>query len=319
MGHRSWFTNLESKNEYNDFIHAIQKPNMAMFSYSDIVYFLKVNKDIPFKKGAIVAAWSSNSDLTIKKLPFYLRQQTELLDAVFKKYPDLQKKDNWMEEVGDVFSPEMDNSEEAKLLSDLPKFKIEEGIEKTEYSFIEKLYYSKFTDPSMLAGLNMKVFLSHSHNDKPFVHKLAKSLTAFGINSWIDEAEIKFGESLIWKIATAIDDLDFIIAIVSNSSIESNWVKKELSMAMSLEISQGSFKVIPIRIDDCKMPIFLQDKLYADFRETGNYEKNLRKLAYSMDLGGFKMRDMLREILPDEEIRINTIVTEEELKKKNKK
>jgi len=44
------------------------------------------------------------------------------------------------------------------------------------------------------------VFLSHNHADKPFVRRLAADLDNQGIPYWLDEAEIKVGESLIEKI-----------------------------------------------------------------------------------------------------------------------
>ena len=43
------------------------------------------------------------------------------------------------------------------------------------------------------------VFISHNHKDKPFVERLSKDLKRFGINSWIDESEMHFGESLVKK------------------------------------------------------------------------------------------------------------------------
>lgn len=68
------------------------------------------------------------------------------------------------------------------------------------------------------------VFITHSHQDKPFVRKLASDLLANGIQVWVDEAEIKVGDSLIQKISNAITESDFVIAVLSKSSVESHWV-----------------------------------------------------------------------------------------------
>ena len=43
------------------------------------------------------------------------------------------------------------------------------------------------------------VFLSHNHADKPFVRKLASDLENHDIKCWLDEAEMKIGDSLIQK------------------------------------------------------------------------------------------------------------------------
>lgn len=49
--------------------------------------------------------------------------------------------------------------------------------------------------------MNKSIFLSHTYTDKTFVRKLAADLEAHGIRYWLDEAEIKVGESLIEKYA----------------------------------------------------------------------------------------------------------------------
>ena len=43
--------------------------------------------------------------------------------------------------------------------------------------------------------MSISVFLSHNHNDKPFVRKLARDLENHGVHYWIDEAEMKIGDS----------------------------------------------------------------------------------------------------------------------------
>ena len=66
------------------------------------------------------------------------------------------------------------------------------------------------------------VFISHNSKDKPFVDKLANSLKSYNIRCWVDEAEIRFGESLVRKISDAISKIDLVIAVISNNSIYSN-------------------------------------------------------------------------------------------------
>ncbi|MCF3322512.1 toll/interleukin-1 receptor domain-containing protein, partial [Escherichia coli] len=43
--------------------------------------------------------------------------------------------------------------------------------------------------------MSISVFLSHNHNDKPFVRKLARDLENHGVHYWLDEAEMKIGDS----------------------------------------------------------------------------------------------------------------------------
>ena len=103
-----------------------------------------------------------------------------------------------------------------------------------------------------------RVFICHSHADKGFVHRLAHELNKYGIFCWIDEAEISVGDSLIEKIREGIDTSDFVIVCLSEISINSEWVKKELDVAMNQEIENRRIKVLPIVLSKCKIPGFLK-------------------------------------------------------------
>ncbi len=53
---------------------------------------------------------------------------------------------------------------------------------------------------------------------------------------WLDEAEIRLGDSLIEKIRQGIDSVDYVVALISDKSVSSQWVSKELDIAMNQEI-----------------------------------------------------------------------------------
>lgn len=100
------------------------------------------------------------------------------------------------------------------------------------------------------------LFISHSSKDKFFVRKLADRLMAANLMVWIDEAEIKVGDSLTQKISKGIQSSDYIIIVLSQQSVASNWVQKELRLAMSKELL-GERSVLPIIIEKCQIPYFL--------------------------------------------------------------
>ena len=122
------------------------------------------------------------------------------------------------------------------------------------------------------------VFISHSHNDKEIVRKLASDLAANGIDTWVDEAEIMVGDSLIEKINEGINQSDYILFVVSNSSVQSTWVQQEIRKAFDLEIQKGSHKILPVVVDDVKVPLFLRDKKYADISSPDRYDAGLAQL-----------------------------------------
>lgn len=122
------------------------------------------------------------------------------------------------------------------------------------------------------------VFLSHNSKDKDFVHKLALDLKCHGVNVWLDEAELKIGDSLIEKIREGIDGVDYVAVILSPNSIQSRWVQKEVDVAMTLEINGKEIKVLPLMLESCELPGFLLGKFYADFTEDLKYQSSFKLL-----------------------------------------
>lgn len=126
------------------------------------------------------------------------------------------------------------------------------------------------------------VFLSHNSKDKPWVRNLAERLIADEVIVWLDEAEINIGDSLIEKISTGIQDMRFVAAIISKNSVESSWVQKEISIAMSKEIAGREVTVLPLVIDNCELPVSLSDKLYADFTDPDSFEISYSQLLRAL-------------------------------------
>lgn len=121
-----------------------------------------------------------------------------------------------------------------------------------------------------------KIFLSHSSNDNEFVRRLAKDLKLKGVPIWFDEWELKVGDSLNEKISEGIKESGWLAVILSKQSVKSQWVKKELNAALTKELEKRHVFVLPILIEDCEIPIFLRDKVFADFRD--NYKSGIEAL-----------------------------------------
>lgn len=74
------------------------------------------------------------------------------------------------------------------------------------------------------------IFISYSHNDKGYVHKLQEALLSQGFNVWIDD-RIDYGTRWPKVIQDHLDDCDAFIVIVSENSFESEWVQNEVTRA----------------------------------------------------------------------------------------
>ncbi len=131
--------------------------------------------------------------------------------------------------------------------------------------------------------MQTSVFLSHNHKDKDFVRKLARDIDSHGIKVWIDEAEMKIGDSLVQKIREGIDSVDYFAVILSENSLDAPWVVNELDVAMNYQI-QGKIKILPILLSMVEPPSFLVGKLYGNFTEPENYNEQLKNLINSMGI-----------------------------------
>lgn len=123
-----------------------------------------------------------------------------------------------------------------------------------------------------------RIFLSHSSSDKSFVLFLADKLRQAGHFVWVAEAEINVGDSLIQKIADGLEQSDYVVAVISKVSVQSNWVRKELQLAMYREVSGIRVHVLPVILDHCIIPYFLRDKLYADFSNASRFSFSMEQL-----------------------------------------
>ncbi|WP_416048918.1 toll/interleukin-1 receptor domain-containing protein [Cupriavidus basilensis] len=126
------------------------------------------------------------------------------------------------------------------------------------------------------------VFLSHSHADKAFTRKLAAELRAIGHSVWIDEAEINVGDSLVAKIREGLDKVDFVAAVLSSASIQSEWVTRELDIASNREMNEKRVVVLPLLREKVDLPGFLKGKFYADFTDDAQFADSLALLLRAL-------------------------------------
>jgi hypothetical protein len=106
------------------------------------------------------------------------------------------------------------------------------------------------------------IFISYAHGDADLSRALAQALRRRKCRVWIDEGEMRVGDSLIERIATAIREVEFVVALVSEASVESNWCKKELSLAITGGLGREGVKVLPLRVGDVDMPPALADTFW---------------------------------------------------------
>lgn len=126
----------------------------------------------------------------------------------------------------------------------------------------------------------MPIFISYSHADSDFVDRLAGQLVLRAVNVWVDRWELNVGDSLIDRVEDAIAGATALLVVLSKASVESNWVKKEVNAGLVRELDEKQVIVLPVLAEDCQVPVFLREKVLADFRT--NFDDGLHKILESV-------------------------------------
>ena len=111
------------------------------------------------------------------------------------------------------------------------------------------------------------VFICHASEDKPEIIKpLVDVFKREGISYWYDEAEIKWGDSIIEKVNEGLRVSRYVIVVISKSFLSKNWPKRELNSALNIEASTGKVRVLPLVVgtDKVRNEIFLRYPLLND-------------------------------------------------------
>ena len=152
----------------------------------------------------------------------------------------------------------------------------------SELHYIETTLLNQIVEQRYMNKPNgAKIFISHSSLDKPFAKMLCMDLEANGYASWLDEWDIKVGESIPERISDGLEEADFVIVILSGNAVSSKWVEREWQKKYWNEIQYNRIYVLPLLLKDCKIPELLKTKKYADFRN--DFNSGLRDLLEALE------------------------------------
>jgi hypothetical protein len=129
-------------------------------------------------------------------------------------------------------------------------------------------------------------FISHSSNDKPLARSLTAALRESAVDAWIDEEQVRFGDSIPAAIERGLSSADAILVLVSRSFVESSWCRAEYEPLLAKEIERRRTIVIPVRLDEAAVPTLLSAKRYVDLRR-GIQPDSIEELATTIrDMAG---------------------------------
>ncbi|NNF82525.1 MAG: toll/interleukin-1 receptor domain-containing protein [Flavobacteriaceae bacterium] len=119
---------------------------------------------------------------------------------------------------------------------------------------------------------SVKVFISYSRDDRPFIEKLVDSLKAEGIDVWFDY-HLLSGEDWDDALEDQIKACDHMIIVLSETSAASDNVKNEMRFALD----HGKH-IHPILYEPCSVPLSMRRMHYIDFVKMG-YDTGVSRLV----------------------------------------
>ena len=136
-----------------------------------------------------------------------------------------------------------------------------------------------------------QIFISYAPPDRGIAREIGEHLREIGLRVWFDEWEIAFGDSLVEKINAGIQSSNLLLVLLSPEAVESQWVQREWTTALSREMDYRAINVIPAVVRDCEIPRLLADRQYLDLRGdlSAGIERLKQQLGVAVDVDFSKL------------------------------
>jgi DNA replication protein DnaC len=154
-----------------------------------------------------------------------------------------------------------------------------------------------------------RIFLAYSGKDVLFVDRLASDLRGNNVNVWTDDIDLKEGNPINPGNHPPPKEGDHLGIVLSQNSINSEWVRNDLTISLFKMLEEKRILVQPIMYKKCGVPTAIVSRRVVDF--TGGYPKGLegllsvleefapKAIEYNerIDIVGQKAGDLLNQTL----------------------
>ena len=157
----------------------------------------------------------------------------------------------------------------------LAKARLDESDDEAEEEMSQTTYRDADVPP--------RVFISHASEDKEIAVRIAKDLRAQGIDAWLDQWELSFGDALQSAISKGIDEAGIFLAVMSHAALGKPWVKAEIDAAWVDKMDgRKRFIVARHKIDHQELPGLLRGPLSADLTAYDDTVSKIVNLAFGI-------------------------------------
>ena len=141
--------------------------------------------------------------------------------------------------------------------------------------------------PAPAAGAGEKLppiaFVSHDHEDRELVNALTSELRP-DVDTWVSQSSLRPGDSWVFEISDALEGADAFIAVLTEKSLRSSWVRREMSAALLLHERSGSPRFLAFIAEPCRLPVLLETFQVIDAATSG-FDMAKRELKMAIELG----------------------------------
>ena len=122
-------------------------------------------------------------------------------------------------------------------------------------------------------------FISFSTRDQEFAERLYADLQSKNVRCWFAPEDMKIGDKFRTRIDEAIRTHDKVLLVLTEGSVKSVWVEKEVETAFERERKQDRAVLFPIRLDEA---VFAAEQAWA---------ADIRRTRHIGDFTGWKNHD----------------------------
>mgnify|MGYP003973173941 FL=1 len=164
--------------------------------------------------------------------------------------------------------------------------------------------------------IKMKIFICHSKEDKEQVRALYRKLKRYRFDPWLDEEKLIPGQDWDQEIRKAINESQAVIVCLSKVSLnKEGYVQKEIRLALDIadEKPPETIFLIPLRLEDCDIPIRLRKWQWVDLFEKSGYKQlrmALDSRAEQLGLSRVNHRKDSRAVMASGEGTIEILINE---------
>jgi len=135
-----------------------------------------------------------------------------------------------------------------------------------------------------------RIFLSHKSVDKNLVRPYCEVLAELGLDPWLDEKDMKAGDTIHREIADGFDRSCAVVFFVTRHFTDERWLKREVDHAVNRKIDRGDrFAIITLAFDDAEVPRPLQENLWVAVKNEVSAVREILR-ALPVELGPARWR-----------------------------